>query len=214
MNEAEDIERVHKILGAILAYQHSHSGSAVPLDDLVSAGVLSPEDQAFLESHAIEYKPHPLNAYHAGDMFHLPTEDGCMFIGPAGPPLPKHRAPLPELSGIIERILQLPGPADELMLHIELSPEDGVGVAPGLLTFILHRQQWRSCAPSLKSVAAEHGLSPFQDSPEIQGNYLLSFTPTAGPRELAAMTLDLLRRGLGLADTEQMTYACGAIEAT
>jgi hypothetical protein len=212
MIEDEDISRVHEILTKILEYQHTHSGDAVALDTLVAAGVLSPDDQAFLESHAIDYKPHSLTDYHAGDMFHIPTDDGCMFVGPSGPPLPKHSARLFELPEIIKRVLRLPNPADELLLNIDLTAEDGVGISPGLLCFILHRPEWRSRAETVKSVAAEHGLSPFQDSPELQGNYILSFTPTTDPSSLTRIALDLLRRGLGLADDDQITYASGAIE--
>ena len=212
MNEEEDISRVQEILSKIVAYQHDHSGDPVALGTLVTAGVLSPDDQTFLESHAINYKPHSLTDYHAGDMFHIPTDDGCMFVGPAGPPLPKHSARLSELPEIIERVLRLPIPADELLLHIELTAEDGVGISTGLLCFILHAPEWRSRAGTVKLVAAEHGLSPFQDSPELQGNYILSFTPTTDASSLTQIALDLLRRGLGLADDNQITYASGAIE--
>jgi hypothetical protein len=212
MNEDEDINRVQEILTKIVEYQHTHSGDAVALDALVSAGVLSPDDQTFLESHAIDYKPHSVTDYHAGDMFHIPTDGGCMFVGPSGPPLPKHSARLSELPEVIERVLRMPLPTDALLLHIELTAEDGVGISPGLLCFILHAPEWRSRAETVKSVAAEHGLSPFQDSPELQGNYILSFTPTADPSSLTQIALDLLRRGLGLADDNQITYACGAIE--
>jgi hypothetical protein len=212
MNEAEDIDRVREILSKIVAYQHTYSGVPVDLNTLVSTGVLSLDAQIFLESHSIDYKPHALTDYHAGDMFHIPTEGGCMFVGPAGPPLPKYSARLSELAGIIERVLRLPIPADELLLHIELTEEDGMGVAPGLLSFILHRPEWRSRAATVKAIAAEHGLSPFQDSPELQGNYILSFTPATDPSALTRIALDLLQRGLGLADKDQITYACGAIE--
>jgi len=179
------------------------------LDTLVADGALSPNDRAFLETHAVDYKPHALNAHHAGDMFHIPTESGCMFIGPVGPPLPKRSAQLSDLTGIIERVHRLPGPTDALMLHIELTAQDGVAISPGFLDFILRSPDWRARAAAVKSVAAEHGLSPAQDSPDIQGNYLLAFTPA---NEVSSIALDLLRRGLGLPDSEQITYSCGALE--
>ena len=211
MNE-DIINRVHEILTKIMEHQRTHSGDPASLDTLIAAGVLSSDDESFLKAHSIDYKPHSLNAYHAGDMFHIPADDGCMFIGPAGPPLPRHSARLSELPGIIERVLRLPLPADELLFHIELSAEDGVGISSGLLCFILHTPEWRSRAEAIKSVAAEHSLTPFQDNPELQGNYMLSFTPTADPSSLTLIAMDLLRRGLGLADDDQIAYASGAIE--
>lgn len=208
----EKIARVQEIFSKIMGYQAAHENLAVELDVLIGAGVLTAEDRDFLEAHAIDYKPHALTDYHAMDMFHVPTEEGCIFIGPGGPPLPKHTARLPELAAVIERVLRLPLPADDLMLHIEFTPEDGVGIASGLLVFILHRPEWRTHAAAVKEIAQEHGLAPFQDSPDIQGNYLLSFTLAVDPSVLARIEIDLLRRGLGLTDEEPITYACGALE--
>lgn len=208
----EDINRVEEILTKIVEYQHTHSGEAVALHALVAIGVLSPEDQAFLESHAIEYKPHSVADYHAGDMFHIPTDEGCIFVGPVGPPLPKHSARVSELPAIIERVLGSPMPADELLLHIELTATDGVGISPGFLCFILRSPEWRLRAETLKSVAAEHSLSPFQDSPELQGNHILSFTTAADTSSMTRIASDLLRRGLDLPDDRQITYASGAVE--
>jgi hypothetical protein len=210
MNEDQDIDRVHEILTKILTYQRAQSGAPAGLDELLAAGALTAADRDFLDAHAIDYKPHALADYHAGDMFHIPTGEGCMFVGPVGPPLPKHSARLADLPGIIERVLALPRPDDELLLHIELTAEDGLGISPGHVGFILHRSEWRARAATIKAVAAEHGLSPFQDSPELQGNYILSFA--MAPTEVSATVLDLLRRGLGLTDTNEIIYACGAID--
>lgn len=212
MLNPEDIDRVHDILSRILAYQHAHSGGPVALGTLVSAGVLTPDDQIFLESHSIAYKPRALTDCHADDMFQIPSDDGCMFIGPSGPPLRKHSARLTMLAEVIERVLHRGNRDDEPLLHIGLTSEEGVGISPGLLCFILHRPEWRSRAATLKSIAAEHGLSPFQDSPELQGNYILSFAPTADPSGLTRIALDLLRRGPGLTDEDQVMYSSGALE--
>src|SRR5213596_1277291 len=110
----------------IVTYQHSLSnGRAVDLDELHRNGVLSPADAEFLSSHSVTYKPHRLSDYHAGDMLHMPTDGGCVFIGPAGPPLTKRRASLGVFQSIVESFLRLPRPQDELLLHIEFTEHDG-----------------------------------------------------------------------------------------
>src|SRR2546430_17274376 len=85
-------ERLHEILKKISVYQHSlHGGRAVELDELRSEGILSPDDLDFMSAHAVTYKPHRLSDYHASDMLHMPTKQGCVFLGPCGPPLKKRR---------------------------------------------------------------------------------------------------------------------------
>src|SRR4051794_26738533 len=89
-------EQLHEILMKIVTYQKSlPDDRAVELDELQRQGVLSPSDAEFLTAHSVTYKPHRLSDYHAGDMIHMPTDDGCcVFVGPCGPEPTKRRASL------------------------------------------------------------------------------------------------------------------------
>jgi hypothetical protein len=86
----------------------------------------------FLTTRSVTYKPHRLSDYHAGDMLHMPTDGGCVFIGPSGPPLTKRRSSLSDFQSIVESFLRSPRPQGELLLHIEFTDHDGMGVAPDL----------------------------------------------------------------------------------
>jgi hypothetical protein len=73
-------------------------------------------------------------------MLHMPTDDGgCVFIGPGGPPLTKRRASLSDFQSIVESFLRLLRPQDELLLHIEFTEHDGMGVAPEMICYSTER---------------------------------------------------------------------------
>jgi hypothetical protein len=206
-------QRVFAILQRILEFQAAHGGAAAPLEALAAEGALSKDDLAFLQSHSIKYTPGKLKGCHGGGSFEIPTPDGFIFIGSGCATLPKHRTPLAELAGVIEQVLGLPRPSQDLILQIELSEDDGVGIAPGMITFLLQQPELRARASAIKTVAAEHGLSPFQDSPDLQGRYVLTFRLfEAAPRMVARVSIAILRRALGLADDDEMTYASAALE--
>jgi hypothetical protein len=187
-------------------------GRAVDLDELSRQGVLEAADLEFLKSNSVTYKPHQLSDYHALDMFHMPTPDGgCVFIGPSGPPLKKHRALLQDFQAIVEGFLQLPRPREELLLHIEFSEHDGMGVAPEMLCFNFRSMQWQERLPAIRAVAAEFGFRPLQDE-VVQESYTLTFTLGADPARTAAATVTLLRRGCGFAEQTEITYSGGALD--
>ena len=206
-------EQLHEILTKIVTYQHSLSdGRAVELDELRREGVLSPADVEFLTTHSVTYKPHRLSDYHAGDMLHMPTDGGRVFIGPGGPPLTKRHASLSELQSIVESFLRLPRPQDELLLHIEFTEHDGMGVAPEMICYTLQSAPWRQRLPAIRSVAAEFGFHPFQDE-EIQGSWLLTFRVAPDVARTAAAVVALLSRGCGFTDETEITYSAGALDA-
>lgn len=207
-------EQLHEILGKILTYQHSLSdGRAVELDELRHEGVLSQADVEFLTTHSVTYKPHRLSDYHAGDMFHMPTDGGCVFIGPTGPALTKRRASVRDLQSIIEIVLRLPRPQDELLCHIEFTEHDGMGVAPKMICYTLQSQSWRQRLPAIRSVAAEFGLHPIQDE-ERQGSWSLTFGVEPDVVRTAAAAVGLLNRGCGFSDDTEVTYSAGALDAS
>ena len=206
-------ERVHQLLTKIVAYQHSlPDGRAVELDELQRVGVLEPADVEFLSAKSVTYKPHRLSDYHALDMFHMPSSDGgCVFIGPGAPSLKKRRALLQEFQAIVQSFLELPRPRDELLLHIEFSKQDGMGVAPEMISFGFGGMHWRERLPGLRVVAAEFGLRPVQDE-VVQASYTLTYTLGVDSARTAAATVALLKRGCGFADQTEITYSAGALD--
>jgi len=206
-------ERIQQLLMKIVAYQHSlPDGRAVELDELKRKGILDPGDIEFLNSNSVTYKPHSLSDFHALDMFHMPTSDGgCVFIGPSGPPLRKRRAPLNGFQTIVQSFLQLPRPRDEMLLHIEFSEQDGMGVAPEMICFNFRSMHWRERLPALRVVAAEFGFRPVQDE-VVQGSHTLTYALSADTARTAAATVTLLSRGCGLADETEITYSAGALD--
>jgi len=207
-------EQLHEILTKIVTYQRSlPDGRAVELDELRREGVLSPADFKFLATHSVTYKPHRLSDYHALDMLHMPTDDGaCVFIGPSGPPLTKRRASLSVFQSIVESLLRLPRPPDELLLHIDFTEQDGMAVASGLICYTLQSAPWRQRLPAIRSVAAEFSLHPFQDQ-EIQGSWSLRFRLSPDVAHTAAAVVALLSRGCGLSDETEVIYSAGALDA-
>ena len=206
-------EQLHEILMKIVAYQHSLSdGRAVEMEELRREGVLSPTDLEFLATHSVTYKPHRLSDYHAGDMLHMPTDDGCVFIGPGGPPLTKRHASLSVFQSIVENFLRLPRPKDELLLHIEFTQHDGMGLAPGMICYNLQSAAWRQRLPVIRSVAAEFGFQAFQDE-EIQGSWTLTFRVAPDIVRTAEAVVALLSRGCGFTDETEITYSAGALDA-
>jgi hypothetical protein len=207
-------EQLHEILMKVVSYQHSLSdGRAVELDELSREGVLSPADVEFLTTHSVTYKPHRLSDYHAGDMLRMPTDGGgCVFIGPGGPPLVKRRASLRAFQPIAESFLRLPRPQDELLLHIEFTEHDVMGVAPEMICYTLQSAPWRQRLPAIRSVAAEFGFHPVQDE-ERQGSWSLTFSLAPDVARTAAAVVALLSRGCGLSDETEVTYSAGALDA-
>lgn len=207
-------EQLHEILMKIVAYQHSlPDDRAVDMDELQSKGVLSPSDAQFLRAHSVTYKPHRTSDYHAIDMLHMPTQDGgCVFIGPSGPPLTKRRVSLRDFRPVVEGVLRLPRPQDELLLHIEFTEHDGMGVAPEMICFTFRGAEWRQRLPAIRGVAAEFGFLPLQDE-EIQNSWMLGFRIAPEPARTAAAVVALLNRGCGFTDETEITYSAGALDA-
>lgn len=206
--------RLGEILMKVVAYQRSLSdGRAVELEELRDKGILSADDLAFLSTHSVTYKPHRVSDFHALDMFHMPTEGGgCVFIGPSGPPLTKRHAPLSAFAAIVESFLRLPRPQEELLLHIEFTDDDGMGVAPELITFTLSSADWRQRLPAIRKVAAEFGFHPFQDE-ESQSKWILTFNVTPEPAHTAAAVVALLGGACEFTDDREVTYSAGALDA-
>jgi hypothetical protein len=206
-------QRLNEILMKILDYQYSlPNGPAVELDELLREGALSPSDGDFLKSHSVTYKPHRLSDYHAMDMLHMPTADGgCMFIGPSGLSPTKRTAPLRAFGSIVDNFLQLPRPRDELLLHIELTEHDGLGVSPGFISFGFGSAEWRERLPAIRGVAGEFGLRPWQDD-VVQSGHTLSFKISADAAQTAAATVALLSRGCGFNDDTEIRYSAGALD--
>lgn len=208
-------EHLHEILTKVVGYQHSlPDGRAVELEELQRQGILSSDDLGFLTVHSVTYKPHRISNFHALDMFHMSTDDGgCVFIGPGGPPLAKHTAPLGAFAPVVDSFLRLPRPHDELLLHIEFTEHDGLGVAPEMICFTLRGADWRQRLPAIRGVAAEFGFRPFQDE-EVQSSWALTFRIAPDPACTAAAVVALLSRGCGFTDETDITYSAGALDAT
>ncbi len=205
--------RLSGIVAKVLGYQHSlPDGRAVRLEELQQQGILSPDDIAFIADHSVTYKPHALSDFHTIDMFHMPTDDGCVFTGPTGPPLTKRTASLDVFQAIVESFLRLPRPQDELLLHIEFSEHAGMAVAPRMICFTLRGASWRQRLPAIRTVAAEFGLRAFQDE-EIQGSWTLTLQTVPEVARTAAATVALLSRGCGFAHDANIVYSAGALDA-
>jgi hypothetical protein len=206
-------ERLHEILVKVVGHQHSlPDGRAVELEELERNGILARDDMAFLTAHSVTYKPHRISDFHALDMFHMPTDDGgCVFIGPGGPPLTKRSALLAVFAPLVDSFLRLPRPQDELLLHIEFTEHDGMGVAPEMICFTLRSADWRQRLPAIRSVAAEFGFHPFQDE-EVQSSWSLSFRIAPNAAHTAAAVVALLSRGCGFTDETEVTYSAGALD--
>ena len=198
----------------VVGYQHSlPDGRAVELEELEHAGILSSDDIAFFTAHSVTYKPHRLSDYHAGDMLHMPTDDGgCVFIGPCGPPLTKRSARLAVFAPVVDSFLRLPRPQDELLLHIEFTADDGMGVAPEMICLNLCSAEWWQRLPAIRSVAAEFGFHPFQDE-EVQSGWTLTFRIAPDAARTAAAVVALLSRGCGFTDETEIIYSAGALDA-
>jgi hypothetical protein len=206
-------ERIHQLLMKVVAYQRSlPDGRAVELEELQSEGILESADIEFLRLNSITYKPHRVADYHALDMFHMPTSDGgCVFIGPSGPALKKRRVPLQNFQAVVESLLNLPRPRDELLLHIELSENDGMAVAPEMICFTFRSLEWQERLPAIRAVAAEFGFEPQQDEVR-QGSHGLTYKTGTDPTRIATATVALLARGCGFADRAEITYSAGALD--
>ena len=207
-------EKLHEILMKILTYQHSLADDrTVELEELCRKGVLSTVDADYLASHSVTYKPHQLSDYHAGDMLHMPLENGgCVFIGSCGPPLTKRRAPVSAFQPIVEHFLKLPRPQDELLLHIEFTEHDVMGVAPHMICFNLKSTEWRRRLSAIRGAGAEFAFHSLQDE-EIQGSWALTFHIASDAQRTAAAVVAFLSRGCGLAQEAEVVYSAGALDA-
>jgi hypothetical protein len=212
-NISPERERLNEILTRVLAYQHTLSdGRAVELDELRRENVLPPDDIEFLNSHSVTYKPHRLSDHHALDMFRMPlAEGGCVFLGPSGLPLVKHRAALRNFRPVVENFLRLPLPQDELLLHIEFTERDGMAVAPEMIMFNFAGIQCREMLPAVRAVAMQLGLSPLQDE-VVQESHILTYRNCLDAVHTAAATVTLMSRGCGFADETEVVYSAGALD--
>jgi hypothetical protein len=177
------------------------------LEELARENVLSADDMLFMETNSVTYTPHRLRDYHSMDMFHMPTEGGCVFTGPVGPELKKRTHPVEGFEKVMEDFLRLPNP--DLLMHIEFTEEESCGVAPKLLMFNFKNPEWRQRIDSVRDVAAEFAMAPSDDR-EIQGSWHLSFETPDDPSKAAAIAYALLSRGCGLA--REVTYSAGALD--
>jgi hypothetical protein len=203
--------QLHEILSKILAYQHSLPDSrAVEIDELKREGVLSAMDIEFLATHSVTYKPHQLSDFHGGDMLHMPTPEGCVFVGPCGLALRKRSIPLGGFQRIVEDFLGLPRPADELLLHIEFDEHNGMAVSPSLICFTFKNRRWRERLSEIRRVAAEFGFQPFQDE-VVQRSHTLTFRISADPGAIAEATTALLK-ACGFIDEMEVIYSAGALD--
>jgi len=66
--------------------------------------------------------------------------------------------------------------------------------------------------PAVRKVAGEFGFPPFQDE-EIQGSWVLTFGVFPDDSHTGEAVVALLRRGCGVADNADITYAAGALDA-
>jgi hypothetical protein len=209
-----EIEHLSEILGKILTYQYTlPEDRPVGLEELEHEAVLSSDDLDFLASRSVIYKPHRLSDPDSGDMFLLHYEDGsCTFYGPTGPPLIKRQVSLAQFTTIVENFLKLPKPPDELLLHIEFTEHDGMGVAPTLICFNLRSPEWREHLPALRNVAAEFGFQPFQDN-EVQGSWCLTFRIPSDAAHTTTAVIALLQSACNFTNETQITYSAGALDA-
>jgi hypothetical protein len=113
---------------------------------------------------------------------------------------------------IVESFLRLPRPQDELLLHIDFTEHDGMGVAPEMMCFTFRSSEWRQQLSAIRNVAAEFGFQPFQDE-EIQNSWALTFRIAPDIGRTAAAVVALLSRGCGFTDETEIIYSAGALDA-
>jgi hypothetical protein len=213
-DEPQELQRLQQMLTQVMIYQSTlPDGRAVELDELAREGVLSPDDLSFLTTHSVTYKPYRVSAPNALDMFHLPTPDGCVFIGPQGPLLTRRSTPLAAFAPIVENFLNLPAPRDHHLLVIDFTGDDGMGIAPEMISFTLRSPEWRQRLPAIRCIAAEFGFHPFQDA-EVQQNWLLTFRTPLNAAHSTAAVIALLHRGCGFTHDTEITYSHGDQDET
>jgi hypothetical protein len=111
----------------------------------------------------------------------------------------------------VESFLNLPRPRDELLLHIELSEKDGIGVAPEMICFTFQSMEWLERLPAIRGVAAEFGFKSLQDE-MVQGSHALTYTTSADAARTATAIVALLSRGCGFAEETEISYSAGALD--
>jgi hypothetical protein len=207
--------RLSDLLMKVLVYQYSlPDGRAVELEELQREGVFGPEEIKFMRSHSVTYKPHRLPDFHGMDMFHMPTEGGCVFMGPPGAPLKKRGIALRHFGRVVEDFLRLPRPDDDLLLHVEFEKEeeDGMGVARESICFTFGSEGARERLPRIREVAAGLGLRTTQDE-DIQRSWILSFgVPWTEAERTSAAVVALLRQGCGFVEEAEVIYSAGALD--
>jgi hypothetical protein len=202
--------RLGQLLGKVCCYQQMLAvDRAIEMDELVHEKVFDESDIEFIRANNVTYKPHRLGDYHAGDMFHMPTAEGCVFIGPTGPPLKPRRAAIKDLPPIIGAVLKLPDP--DLLLHIELPDCGGIALSPGSLLFTVQSDKDKGRAQAIRDTAGKHGFAPKDDYESSQGDRFLSFKVDDNST-LASLTVIVLQSGCGLAADGEITYSAGALD--
>jgi hypothetical protein len=208
--------RVSDILMKVVAYQRSLAdGRAVDLEELQRKGVLSAEDIEFLSINSVTYTPHRVaEYYHALDMFQMPTADGgCVAIGPNPPTPTKRTARFSAFKTMLERFLSRPKPADALLLHVEFTETDTMGVAPGAIFFTFGSAAWRVRLPAIRSVATGLGLTSAQDE-LVEGTHTLIYAIGQDTARTVEAAVTFLSRGFGLTDENEIVYTAAALDET
>lgn len=211
---SDDQMKLHEILGKIVAYQRSlPEDRAVEFEELEKANVLSPDDLEFMSAHSVTYRPHKLSSFHAMNTLHMPLKNGgCVFTGVSLASVQKrHRTTLRDFRLVIDKILELPRPEEELLVHIQMEAEtDGMAVAPGMIMVNFKSAHWRKRLPTIREVASALGLEPFPGSDD--GKHILTYlTPRDTKRTVAAVEA-LLSRGCGLDEESEVVYMAGALD--
>jgi uncharacterized repeat protein (TIGR04138 family) len=204
-------DKLHSILTKIISYQHLRAnGAAVELEELKREKVLSPDELAFMVERGVVYKPYrTADYYHAGDMLQMPTKEGCVLVGPDGPKQKKRSALLRDFRAILESLLQLP--SEGLMIHVELSDRDGMGISPALIIFRFETERWKERLEFIREVGRQHELEALQDA-EVQCGWMLGFRHALAGTALADLAVALLGRGCGFEDQTEVNYSCGALD--
>jgi uncharacterized repeat protein (TIGR04138 family) len=210
-HDGPEQDQLNEILQKIVVYQHSlPDGRAVEREELERCGILRPADIAFMKSHSVTYEPARRNSFRGASLT-LPTLSGCTISMVGGPPLKKRMCPLRGFQQIVADFLKLPRAERELLLHVEFSEFDGIGVSPRLIMFDFRGLRMQARLSAIREVAAERGLTLRHDR-KVEGRWSLSFVAPSGADNTASSVAALLRHGCGLDDETEITYSAGALD--
>lgn len=202
--------RLGQLLEKICWYQGMLAvDRAIEMGELVRENVLDQSDLEFIRAKNVTYKPHRLGDYRVGDMLQMPTEEGCVFMGPTGPPLKQRRGAIKDLPAIIRAGLKVPDP--DLLLHIELPDYGGFAVSRGSLLFTVESDKDKGRAQAIRDTAAKHGFAPENDYESSQGDRFLSFK-VDDDSTLASLTAALIENACSLGLETEITYSAGALD--